>query len=124
MEFQTGTSITSAGAFGSLPAMWISFVDEVIFSIAHMNTSEIIEMPKKLGIKQMSVRKLKEEDFGHCPKFTFSTFTLDPNLQNPYLHKTQIYTNSNLHSSDLHTPKFTQPNIGIPKFTQLKFTQN
>ena len=93
MEFQTGTSITSAGAFGSLPAMWISFVDEVIFSIAHMNTSEIIEMPKKLGIKQMSVRKLKEEDFGHCPKFTFSTFTPDPNLQNPHLHKTQIYTN-------------------------------
>ena len=58
------------------------------------------------------------------PKFTFSTFTPDPNLQNPHLHKTQIYTNSNLHSSDLHTPKFTQPNIGIPKFTQLKFTQN
>ena len=59
-----------------------------------------------------------------CPKFTFSTFTPDPNLQNPHLHKTQIYTNSNLHSSDLHTPKFTQPNIGIPKFTQLKFTPN
>ena len=58
------------------------------------------------------------------PKFTFSTFTPDPNLQNPDLHKTQIYTNSNLHSSDLHTSKFTQPNIGIPKFTQLKFTQN
>ena len=117
MEFQTGTSITSAGAFGSLPAMWISFVDEVIFSIAHMNTSEIIEMPKKLGIKQMSVRKLKEEDFGHCPKFTFSTFTLDPNLQNLHLHKTQIYTNSNLYSSDLHTHKFTQPQISIFKFT-------
>ena len=61
---------------------------------------------------------------GWHPKFTFSTFTPDPNLQNPHLHKTQIYTNSNLHSSDLHTPKFTQPNIGIPKFTQLKFTQN
>ena len=58
------------------------------------------------------------------PKFTFSTFTPDPNLQNPHLHKTQIYTNSNLHSSDLHTPKFTQPHIGIPKFTQLKFTPN
>ena len=42
------------------------------------------------------------------PKFTFSTFTPDPNLQNPHFHKTQIYTNSNLHSpiilaySDLH----------------------
>ena len=114
MEFQTGTSITSAGAFGSLPAMWISFVDEVIFSIAHMNTSEIIEMPKKLGIKQMSVRKLKEEDFGHCPKFTFSTFTPDLNLQNPHLHKTQIYTHPNLHS----------PILAYPKFTQLKFTPN
>ena len=67
------------------------------------------------------------------PKFTFSTFTPDPNLQNPDLHKTQNYTNSNLHSSDLHTPKFIQPHIGIhnsnlhqtePKFTQTKFTQN
>ena len=64
------------------------------------------------------------------PKFTFSTFTPDPNLQNPHLHKTQIYTNSNLHSSDLHTPKFTKPHIGIPKLhnsnlhqTEPKFTQ-
>ena len=36
--------------------------------------------------------------FRRCPKFTFSTFTPDPNLQNPHLHNTQIYTNSNLHS--------------------------
>ena len=62
--------------------------------------------------------------FGWCPKFTFSTFTPDQNLQNPDLHKTQIYTNSNLHSSDLHTPKFTQSHIGMPKLTQLKFTPN
>ena len=39
---------------------------------------------------------------GWCPKFP--TFTPDPNLQNPHLHRTQIYTE--------------------PKFTQLRFTQN
>ena len=57
------------------------------------------------------------------PKFTFSTFTPDPNLQTPHSHKTQIYTSPNLHRSDLHKTKFTQPNIDIPKFTRLKFTQ-
>ena len=38
-------------------------------------------------------------------KFTFSTFTPDSNLQTPHLHRTQIYTNPNLHSSDLHKTK-------------------
>ena len=46
---------------------------------------------------------------GCCPKFTFSTFTPDPNL-----HKSQIYTG----------PKFTQTQIYTgPIFTQPRFTQ-
>ena len=48
------------------------------------------------------------------PKFTFPTFTQNPDLHKPKFTQTQIYTR----------PKFTQPSIGIPKFTQLKFTQN
>ena len=67
--------------------------------------------------------KWSYKDFWWRPKFTFSTFTRDPNLQTPHLHKTQIYTSPNLHRSDLHKTKFTQPNIDIPKFTRLKFTQ-
>ena len=53
------------------------------------------------------------------PKFTFSHFTRDPNLHNPHLHKTQIYTTPNLHRTqiymplDLHHLKFTKP-----RFTQ------
>ena len=47
-ENKLNTSITSAGALASVPAMWISLVFDVIFSMAHMNTSEMIEMPKKL----------------------------------------------------------------------------
>ena len=44
-----------------------------------------------------------------CPKFTFSTYTPDPNL-----HKSQIYTG----------PKFTQTQIYTgPIFTQQRFTQ-
>ena len=47
-ENKLNTSITSAGALASVPAMWISLVFDVIFSMAHMNTSEMIEIPKKL----------------------------------------------------------------------------
>merc|ERR1719234_1190259 len=48
--FQTGTSITSLGESLSGLAMWISVVLLVIFSIAHMKMSEMIEIPKKLEI--------------------------------------------------------------------------
>ena len=46
--FQTGTSITSLGESASALAMWISVVLLVIFSIAHMKMSEIMEIPRKL----------------------------------------------------------------------------
>ena len=49
------------------------------------------------------------DHFGWHPKFTFYTFTPDPNL-----HKSQIYTG----------PKFTQTQIYTgPIFTQPRFTQ-
>ena len=51
--FHTGTSITSAGASESLVAMWISLVLLVIFSIALMNRSEMMEMPRKLSKVQL-----------------------------------------------------------------------
>ena len=41
------TSITSLGESAS-PAIWISVVLLVIFSMAHMKMSEMIEMPRKL----------------------------------------------------------------------------
>ena len=48
---------------------------------------------------------------GCCPKFTFSTFTPNPNLHKiPDLHGTQIYTNPFSHI-DSKKPKFTQPNF-------------
>ena len=59
--------------------------------------------------------ELRKEDMasaqitGWCPKFTFSTFTPDPNLHTPH-----IYTR----------PKFTQTQIYTrPIFTQSRFTQ-
>ena len=48
--FQTGTSITSFGESLSALAMWISVVLLVIFSIAHMKMSEMMEIPRKLEI--------------------------------------------------------------------------
>ena len=79
-------------------------------------------------------------NFWHCPKFTFSIFTPDPNL-----HKSQIYTgpiftqprftqthvrtyilrNPNLHKTQIYTTQiYTKPKFTQPKFTQPKFTQN
>ena len=54
-------------------------------------------------------KKYTIQEKRRCPKFTFSTFTPDPNL-----HKSQIYTG----------PKFTQTQIYTgPIFTQPRFTQ-
>ena len=87
-----------------------------------------------------------------CPKFTFSTFTPDPNLHksqiytgpkftqipdlhetriytNPDLHGTQIYTNPYLHSPDLHksisAPRLQKTQIYTTQiYTKPEFTQN
>ena len=53
------------------------------------------------------------------PKFTFSHFTRDPNLHNPHLHKTQIYTTPNLHRTQIYMP----PDLHHLKFTKPRFTQ-
>jgi hypothetical protein len=50
VPFQTGTSMTS-GSPPSAVAMWIFLVLEVIFSMAHMKISAMIEMPRKLNSK-------------------------------------------------------------------------
>ena len=47
-KIRMGTSMTSLGESASALAMWISVVLLVIFSIAHMKMSEMIEMPRKL----------------------------------------------------------------------------
>ena len=68
---------------------------------------------------------------GCCPKFTFPTFTPDPNLHFPHLHRTQIYTNPNLHKPrftpdpNLHSPPLAYPNLHISNLhkTEPKFTQ-
>ena len=53
------------------------------------------------------------------PKFTFSHFTRDPNLHNPHLHKTQIYTTPNFHRTQIYMP----PDLHHLKFTKPRFTQ-
>ena len=66
-----------------------------------------------------------------CPKFTFPTFTPDPNLHFPHLHRTQIYTNPNLHKPrftpdpNLHSPPLAYPNLHNSNLhkTEPKFTQ-
>ena len=66
-----------------------------------------------------------------CPKFTFPTFTPDPNLHFPHLHRTQIYTNPNLHKPrftpdpNLHSPPLIYPNLHNSNLhkTEPKFTQ-
>ena len=56
---------------------------------------------------------------GCWPKFTFSPFTRDPNLHNPHLRKTQIYTTPNLHRPQI----YTTPDLHNLKFTKPTFTQ-
>ena len=66
-----------------------------------------------------------------CPKITFPTFTPDPNLHFPHLHRTQIYTNPNLHKPrftpdpNLHSPPLAYPNLHNSNLhkTEPKFTQ-
>ena len=57
--------------------------------------------------------------FGWMPRFTFSHFTRDPNLHNPHLHKTQIYTTPNLHKTQIYMP----PDLHRLEFTKPRFTQ-
>ena len=57
--------------------------------------------------------------YRRLPRFTFSQFTRDPNLHNPHLHKTQIYTTPNLHQTQI----YTTPDLHHLKFTKPRFTQ-
>ena len=64
-----------------------------------------------------------------CPKFTFSTFTPDPNLQNPHLHKlkytqlrfthTKIYTATYWQTQIYTTQIYTKLNLNLQRH---KFT--
>ena len=65
-----------------------------------------------------------------CPKFTFSTFTPDPNLHTPHIYtrpkftQTQIYTRPKFTQTQIYTNPFLDIYFNKPKFTQPKFTQN
>ena len=65
-----------------------------------------------------------------CPKFTFPTFTPDPNLHTPHIYtrpkftQTQIYTRPKFTQTQIYTNPFLDIYFKKPKFTQPKFTQN
>ena len=65
-----------------------------------------------------------------CPKFTFPTFTPDPNLHTPHIYtrpkftQTQIYTRPKFTQTQIYTNPFLDIYFNKPKFTQPKFTQN
>ena len=71
-----------------------------------------------------------------CPKFTFSTFTPDPNLQNPHLHKlkctqlrfthTKIYTVTYWQTQIYTTKIYTKlnPNLQRHKFALCQTVQS
>merc|ERR1712090_47298 len=67
---------------------------------------------------------------GCCPKFTFPTFTPDPNLHTPHIYtgpkftQTQIYTRPKFTQTQMYTNPFLDIYFNKPKFTQPKFTQN
>ena len=67
---------------------------------------------------------------GCCPKFTFPTFTPDPNLHTPHIYtrpkftQTQIYTRPKFTQTQIYTNPFLDIYFNKPKFTQPKFTQN
>ena len=70
------------------------------------------------------------EGGGCCPKFTFPTFTPDPNLHTPHIYtrpkftQTQIYTRPKFTQTQIYTNPFLDIYFNKPKFTQPKFTQN
>ena len=58
------------------------------------------------------------------PKFTFPTFTQNPDLHKPKFTQTQIYTRPKFTQTQIYTNPFLDIYFNKPKFTQPKFTQN
>ena len=73
---------------------------------------------------------ISDQFYRCCTKFTFPTFTPDPNLHTPHIYtrpkftQTQIYTRPKFTQTQIYTNPFLDIYFNKPKFTQPKFTQN
>ena len=102
----------------------------------HIRSHELPTNPHNHLLTNSFLSILKMQQFSTspigrcCPKFTFPTFTPDPNLHTPHIYtrpkftQTQIYTRPKFTQTQIYTNPFLDIYFNKPKFTQPKFTQN